>query len=317
MTHAFPIPALTLIAMLAAPAAAQDSDAPCRATWDALAALFTGMGVAVTDPPDVVGVDGDLCSATHLTLGGARTRVSMARLGWQGLTAETFTDLALPEALLLTVDDLRVRNPLPGSPILGWAIDARQARDLIDLRLEATWDAQAGRLVVTEAAAEGRGDNRVVLAFALRGLYPETLRHPSPPLGDLVFEGLTAEIETNGLFERHALIPLARQILDAAPNVAPPARQFAELQSAWAREIRAVADAQLSPRSREALIEAIDALPNPSGLLTLVLSTGDGVGAEDIARLAAAEGESLAGLLSRVPQVTLAVSWQESAAEGP
>lgn len=286
------------LALLAAPAAAQEmTAAECAFVAAGVAPVAQEFGVTL--PPAAV-EDGwcvwrDLLWETGAEYG---QRVRVERLALRGEALERVLAFGLPGSLSVVVDGLSVGVKMPMAQ-LDWVYGVQARRNRIDLDVEALLEPGGRAVRIVRAEADFPGENRVALTARATGPDFTAL---AGGLGGLEVPEAVLTVQTNGLFEQYALIPLATWWLPAEGDMAAA---FAGVQAGM------LAAAETLPVGWEAgaraeLAEAVAALPAPSGTLTLRVTGAGPLPAEWLPGPAGAPQPDWAAALAGV---TLGVTW--------
>lgn len=260
--------ALALLALLAAPAAAQSTD--CAALADFVAPFALNVGISL--PPAVQDDGGCLWSGVTWTADGDYgQRVSVETLRLDGIGLDQLMLPQMPERIELRVTGLQVGAKVPDA-VVDWALQVQGQRKRIDIDLVLTHDPVAQRLVLERLDADFPGDNRISLSWQMTGLDLTTFETFRSTLGGLGPRQMDLVVQSNGLFEDWALMPLAPLLLTDGDVPA-------QVQAARVRALEVVdtllvmAPDLLTPGSREALSALLDDLPTPSGTLKLSMTS--------------------------------------------
>ncbi len=260
--------ALAVLALLAAPAAAQSTD--CAALSDFAAPFALDAGISL--PPAVQDGGGCLWSGVTWTADGDYgQRVSVETLRLNGVGLDRLALRQMPGRIELRVTGLQVGAKVPDA-VFDWALQVQGQRKRIDIDLLLTHDPEAQRLVLERLDADFPGDNRISLSWQMTGLDLTTFETFRSTLGGLAPRQMDLVVQSNGLFEDWALMPLA-------PFLLTDGDVPAQVQAARVRALEVVdtllvmAPDLLTPGSREALSALLDDLPTPSGTLTLSMTS--------------------------------------------
>ena len=158
---------------------------------------------------------------------------------------------------------LRVQNKRSG---ISAELVVEWDEDEDDLLLEAAF-LDFGPLGYIDASAKVTGVD-LGSRFALRA---------SALIGKLT--ELDIKVQSTGLFENYALLPLGTLVLRGE---ADPARAAAIIKAHRIDDIRALESRALSEESKDALVELVEELPNPDGILEISLRSEDGLGARSL-----------------------------------
>lgn len=267
--------ALTGLA-LSAPASAQMTEASCAVSWGMI-------GSATTMPAEATPVlEGDSCVARDLEIPAGRLRVLVDELRWQ---------LEGLEALMVSGTLLdRVEISARGVYVLAatemanfdYVLEAQaRAGEGISVDLLATH--RAGAVTLDRLHVDFPGENAIDATLALTDVDP---RAPE----QAVIRAARLEVETHGLFETYALMPLANLLIGLADD---PEVAVARAQADAIAAIEALPEPLFQQPSRAALTMLVRDMPNPAGRVVLDLQAEDG--------LPVAQLVEDAGLLGRLP----------------
>jgi len=186
---------------------------------------------------------------------------------------------------------LRVQNKRSGLSaelVLDWDEDED------DLLLEAAF-LDFGPLGYIDASAKVTGVD-LGSRFALR---------TSALTGKLI--ELDIKVQSTGLFENYALLPLGTLVLRGE---ADPARATAIIKSHAIDDIRALDSPILTEQSKDALVALVEELPNPNGIFELSLRSEDGLGARSLGpAFLAGRLDTIADILDALSESDIAINW--------
>jgi len=270
MRSMFKALALSASAALAAlPATAQVTAAQtaelCQASWDRLAAALPLSAETGAAPAE----DGR-CSIERVALetgyGLHPAGFEASRMLWATEGYDPADPAALPRALSVEIEGI---NQLlhTGDPVFDYLLRFQMRASSTQARMDLHWDEAEQRLELERLEIDFPGQNSLSLSATLAGIDLGSVGMAQISAMSSGLARLDLEIETNGLFESLALIPLGNALID--PWGAEPAEQVAQFKAAAAGWLSDLPEANLDGASRTALLDLLDTLPNPAGTLRI------------------------------------------------
>jgi len=166
-----------------------------------------------------------------------------------------------------------------GDVVLDYLLRVQNKRSGISVELVLEWDEDEDDLLV----------EAVFLDFGPLGYIDASAKVTGVDLGSrfaLRASALTGKlteldikVQSTGLFENYALLPLGTLVLRGE---AYPARTTAIIKSHVIDDIRALDSPSLNEQSKDALVALLEELPNPNGIFELSLRSEDGLGARSL-----------------------------------
>lgn len=232
----------------------------CAQSWDVLAAHSTFA-------PDVaIAVEGGDCLLRDLTVPVDSLRAHIAELRWRLTGFEALAAGGLLSQISVNATGVYVVPNIENLPVMEYVLFAQaRAHDPITISISATQD--NGNVRLSQFHIDFPGDNAIELQTTLTGVTP------NDPTQIRLHHARVA-VETNGLFEAHALMPLANLLLRPDAPIEP---QVEMARRMGIGAIMALPDGIMSQDSRAELTRFVQDLPNPAGELTLELSAPNGV----------------------------------------
>lgn len=260
----------TALMLGAAPTLAQDmTPADCASVAQALGPALADLGVTGA----ALAAEDGWCVARRAgweTDGDYGQRFTAETLRLRGSGLDRLARFGLPDRLDLEVDNLSVGAKLPDA-LMSWVFEVQGRRNRIDLELSLAFDPAARTLTVARASADFPGDNRIALTATLSGVDFSDPDKAMVSMGALTVPEARLEIETNGLFEWWALMPLATMWLPPEGDIDAAMDGVKAQMTGYLNGLPDI----FAEGGREALIAAIGDLPAPSGTLTVTLSAGE------------------------------------------
>lgn len=266
-----------LALLLAGPVGAEGlaGQALCEAAWakavDGLATFgnLTGSGVVqegdwcVVEGP-VLDMAGQYVPDWHMD----RLKVRGAALGW---IADGST---LPEGLEIAVEGLRLVVQT-GNPQMDWLFAAQSRPNAIDAEVALAWDPTAQKLRLEGLSIDFPGDNLVEASATVTGVDLSSEGAMQMSATSFALTEFDARITTHGLFEWYVLMALGPAVL---PSEGDMDAAFAGWQADLTAFLADLPGTSFPDASKAAMVAFVDALPNPSGDLTLGLRAEPGLG---------------------------------------
>jgi hypothetical protein len=254
----------------AAPLSAQDmTAAECTGLALTFAPLIDEVDAVLPAPT----VDGGWCAfdgAGWETAGEFGQRISIETLRLRGAGLERLAAFGAPDRLEIEIAGLRLIPKLP-DPRTAWVFEVQTRRNDTRVSLNLSFDAATRTVRLERAEAWFWPGNRVAMTAEIAGLDMTSPDAMGASLAALDLRAAEVVVETSGLFEYLALMPLATQFLPEEGDIGAAA----EVAKAEAIALLdTLPPAMLQPGAKDALTAAIGALPAPSGTLTLTATTG-------------------------------------------
>ena len=301
-----------LAVLLAGPAGAEGltGQALCEAAW---ARVSEGLATVGSLTSDGVVQDGDWCAVEGPVLDMAgqylpdwhldRLKVRGAALGW---IADGST---LPEGLEVAVEGLRLVVQT-GNPQMDWLFAAQSRPNAIAAELSLAWDPAARTLRLEGMSIDFPGDNLVEASATVTGVDLSSTGAAQMSATSFALTEFDARITSHGLFEWYVLMALGPTVL---PSEGDMDAAFAGVQAEAKSFVAGLPGTSFPDDSKAALVAFIDALPNPSGDLTLGVRAEPGLGPVRLG------GYALTGVPTSMAEaaplfqgVTVDVGWSES-----
>jgi hypothetical protein len=293
MRHVWPL------ALLATQAAAQD----CVTAWGVVQAGAFGYDVSGN-----LAVDGQTCSITDLRLEaqsefGSNVLIERLVLAGAGFGGPLDRLLAVPVDINMTVEGLRIVPVMP-DPTMRYLFEAQsRGFDGITAQMVLQYDPAAGRLDLSEFAADFGALGQIAGQFQLDGLTAEFMEAPDAAVAALAIPQARLVVTTTGLFETYGLIPLGT-VIATGPD---PVAALSAFQAEAIAALQPFSSGLIDAESLSALTALIAALPNPRGELVVDLVAAPG----------AVDALVMSETLAPVPDgVTLSVTWTPIAKGG-
>jgi hypothetical protein len=288
---------------------AQDA-AECVAVWDR---VVEGLDVsAINDPLTLT--DEGWCEVRNVALDSGQT-FSTAYLidavRWRGVGLDRFAETLNPP----TAIDLQLRGidqyVALDDPVMEYLIRALRGGFLtnatIDLDLSLAWDVQTRVLDMSRLYIDFPGDNAISVTTKIANLDLTSFEAMENTMLATAITSLTADIESNGLFESFFLMPLAMPLLEGA---ADPAAAIVELKRYFTKQVDTFSPAIFVDPSRDALRNLVADMPNPAGRLTLQLDAPAGFGASLLQRyVATSDPVTMTDVWDSLVGVTVAIDY--------
>lgn len=298
--------AVLLPAIFAAlPAMAEMTEESCRKSWDEAVALADLTAPEVERGP-YLAEDG-FCRIEGGSAGDKYSRLTVSALSWQIDGGEELAQGRLPDAVRIRFADVRMEPWIPNNPVMAYLVKIQtRASDGVAGTASYSWSSDTNELMV-DADIDFPGDNRLVLHQRSRGLYlPNLLKSDMAAVTMRLYE-LSAEIETNGLFEAYLVMPLGMALLDERYD---PEEQLERLKEQAKDMFAKLPDQVVPAASRQALAAMVTTMPNPKGTLTLDFTAENGLGMAEIVPITQAKPDDPAAALGRLKGVALHAGWE-------
>ncbi len=259
MKHTFlPIVAALLIAT---PLQAEMTSESCAVSWGMMTAL------AELDPSSGgPTAEEGRCVVRNAEFRLPRMRILMDEIRWE----LTGLEALLVSQSLLDRAEISIRGLYPvaetGMASFDYAFEA-QARAHEGISVDILVTHLDGAVMLDRFDVDFPGDNALSARLHLEDVQP--LR---PELATL--HNLHLAVTSNGLFESYALMPLATTLLSDVGPVEPQIAAHVEMVESG---IAALPEEIFPESSKQALLDVLHDLPNPTGTLTLDLLAPDGV----------------------------------------
>ncbi len=207
-----------------------------------------------------------------------------------------------PTSLEIAFEGARLHVPT-GEPGLDWLLDVQTAPDRWDGFVQLRWD-EATQEAVGTVALDYAGESAIWADATVAGLDLTDQAALEASLGSTALTRLTAEVTSQGLFERFLLLPLGTLVIGPGdrPELAASFERRLALQA-----VKALPPAIFPDPTRAELAALIQELPNPWGRLSLEVVAQDGLGISQVLPWdipAAPEA-----LWTALEGVTVAVDW--------
>ena len=301
-----------LALLLAGPVGAEGlaGQALCEAVWgkvrDGLAS-FGGLSAAgVVQEGDWCVVEGPVLDMAGQYLPDwhmDRLKVRGAALGWIA------DGSILPEGLEIAVEGLRLVVQT-GNPQMDWLFAAQSRPNAIAAELSLGWDPTARKLRLEGMSIDFPGDNLVEASATVTGVDLSSTGAAQMSATSFALTEFDARITTHGLFEWYVLMALGPAVL---PSEGDMDAAFAGVQAEAKAFVADLPGTSFPDDSKAALVAFVEALPNPSGDLTLELRAEPGLGPVRLG------GYALTGVPTSMAEaaplfqgVTVDVGWSES-----
>lgn len=302
-----------LALVLAGPVAAQGLSGPelCRAVWTRLADnLAFAASVRGT-----VGQEGDWCVVTAPVVDLQGQYVPdwhMDRLRFRGAALGWFADgSAAPEGLEIAVEGLRLVVQT-GNAQMDWLFAAQSRPNRISADAALSWDASERVLRLEGLSIDFPGENLVEASAVVAGVDLSSTGAMQMSATSFALTEADLRITTHGLFEWYALMALGPILL---PPEGDMDAAFAEFQRNLTAFVGDLPGTSFSDDSKAALVALVEALPNPSGDLTLSVRAEPGFGPVRLGGLAVhGMQELLENLGPLFAGVTVDVAWVQDTA---
>ena len=301
-----------LALLLAGPAGAEGlaGQALCEAAWgkvsDGLASLVGLSAAGVVQEGDwcvaevpVLDMPGQYVPDWHMD----RLRFRGSALGW---IADGST---LPEGLEVVVEGLRLVVQT-GNPQMDWLFAAQSRPNAIGVEVSLAWDPAAKVLRLEGLSIDFPGDNLVEASGSVSGVDLSSTGAAQMSATSFALTEFDARITTHGLFEWYVLMALGPAVL---PSEGDMDAAFAGMQAEVKAVVADLPGAGFPDDSKAAMMAFVDALPNPSGDLTLGLRAEPGLGPVRVA------GYALTGVPTSMAEaaplfqgVAINAGWSES-----
>ncbi len=251
-------------------ALAQDiTPAQCRASVEP---LEDALGVSIPSP--TVDALGRCTSLAAVFFENETMSLRADRVYWRLAEVERWTEDRLPPTWIeLSAEGIWPENKT-GDAVLDYLLNVQNKRTGIFAELVLDWDEDTEELAF-EAA---------FLDFGPLGHIEASAKLIGTNLSDqssIQLSALTAalsefdlKIETTGLFESYALVPLGTLVLRGE---ADPARAAAIIKSHRIDDIREFDRPSIDQPSKDALVALVEEMPNPNGVFDLSLRANEGL----------------------------------------
>lgn len=285
-----PLLAATAFSFAPATALAQMTHATCTQSLGIVAQSLQLEG------PEELSVQDGHCIARGLTVLANRTRFEMPELRWELDGLEDLAHGGLLSYVRASAENVYI---VPDIPYAGMQYAMRaQAVATGGIALEIEASSAGGHVDLTRFHLDFPGDNSIDLRTQIDGV---NLSTPS----DAMLRGVDLDVETNGLFESFALMPLASALLNNDSEIEPQV----EMMRGFARgAVLALPASLMDETSREHAMAILEDLPNPAGQIHLTLDTGPGL---PLTTLAAA-GNSGERMLDALSDSTLELRYRRT-----
>ncbi len=272
--------ALALLALSVLPA-----QADCRAEWERLGELLVDNRIVTSAPRGVALTTQDGCRVTAPSLPDAGNMSVKAReMVWSGEGMARFSDDGLPPiALDLELTGMRF-IPRLGDRRMSYLMEIQGFGEGIDLTLRARWDADAQRLNLSTLRLDFPGEDSLSFSATVEGVDLSDRAAMQMSAGRFAITRTVTVIRSERLFQEVLLMPLGMALLDPEGD---PEAQVEKLKADALEVIADLPEASLPPDSRAALERLIADMPEPSGVLSVVMTADPGLGAARGMRLAA------------------------------
>ena len=270
--------------------------AHCVGSWELVQPTFRHLDIP-TGSPNLIKDNDGWCQISGLTLnpdGRSMPTIEVETVAWRGIGLEDFVaGGSFPSKLEVSLSNIRV-FPQVGDPVMDFSFRAQSIRNGVDADFAMEWDAAESQLKVTQFHIDFPGDNNIRAFATLDGVDDVAPENISNLMTKAALKSLTVQVESNGLFESTALLPLSTLLLSGDETVP---EQVAKLKSD-AISLLATLPSNVYPAdSHRAVTALIDDLPNPSGLFTLDLEFANGFSMPDAIRTALiAKGDPIAAI---------------------
>jgi hypothetical protein len=302
---------LTLaLAVLAGPAWADD----CTAFWDA---LTQAGGTTSVVSGQVMALDGDWCVFEDVVLDlpgqyvpdwhAERLRLKGGFLPWlTGLLVSGSTGGILPDRLEVEVEDLRLVVQIDDAQ-MNWLFAAQARSNTIDGEIALAWDAQGRALSIETLRLDFPGDNQVVLSARASGVDLSSTGAIQMSATSFAVTEADVMVQTHGLFEWYALMPLGPIVLPREGNMEAAA---AGIRASLTGGVAELPESTFSAKTKANLTALIAELPNPAGTLTWSLRSETGFGPTRVMGFAmTGVPMTIAGLAPLFEGVTIDIGW--------
>lgn len=308
--------AATLLA--ASPVAAQSYDIMDRAQCEALIGRADMLGLGAPVTVQVLAPEAGFCRYEDLLLRGPSAAMDYAldrasvRVGGAGRLEHGLP----PEALELRIEGAHFRYNLPEAPLTAWLMTEQgRAGGGVNLAVRTHWDRPGRRVVIEEVRADfpWRNSLRVTGEIANVDLTDRLATQRSLPGAGLA--RLELEVQSEGLFEALALLPLGQLLL--APQ-GDPALEVEVLKQRAESFVAGLSAPLVDAPSRAALAALIADLPHPAGRARLTLEAAPPVGLGQLLPFLGGAGALLPGGVERAlerlaGQLRVSVSYDPTA----
>lgn len=257
---------------LATPVEAQDL-ALCEAVW-ARAMTLAGE-VTVTG---AVRLEGDWCLAQGLRVDvpgeyapdwrADRLRFRGGALGWM------LDGSGIPDRLEVSVEGMSFAVQT-GQPQTDYLFAAQSRAYPIQGDLALAWDPAGRTLAVERLEIDFPGANRVVLTATAKGVDLSSMGAAQMSATGFAVTEADLTVQTHGLFESYLLMALGSMFLPLDGDMMAAADGLRTQMISAAIQLP---EASFPAESKDALLELIMLLPNPSGTLSVSMRAESGVG---------------------------------------
>ena len=196
------------------------------------------------------------------------------RIYWRIEGAERWIEQQLPPTRIeIELEGIRAEAQT-GDVVLDYLLKTQSKSKPIFGSLVVDWDSTSNRLVLEDAYLDFGTLGHVEITGAASGVdltSPTSIRTSGL---SAVLERLNINIETTGLFEAYALVPLGTEVLRGE---ADPARAAAIIKAHRIDDIRALDNPLFDEYSKDALIRLVAEMPNPNGTLDFAFRSDEGL----------------------------------------
>lgn len=266
-----------LTAMLTTQAQAQAQAANCNAQWSQLNDLLIKAQALKAPIPGLIRDTAD---------GGCRINgvrfpadglliVKADSLRWSGRDLDRFaTDGLPPTALQLELTGVTV-SPELDDPVFNYLRDIQARGQSFDLSVNLDWDQVQKQLNVRRVRLHMPEDDFVEFSAQFNGVDLTSENSMQTSVGSFQLMQSTLTVRSMRLFQDYVLFPIGSVVLGGAEN---PAAKVNDLKAQAQAAINQAPGDVLPLKSKSALTQLIDDLPDPSGTLIIEQSANPGIG---------------------------------------
>ena len=178
-----------------------------------------------------------------------------------------------PTRIEMSAEGIRTETKT-GDVVLDYLLSVQSKRAGIFADVIVEWHEDESELVLETAYLDFGGLGHVELSGRVAGVNLSNRLTMRASALTAALTSLDLTVETTGLFESYALIPLGTLVLRGE---ADPARAVAIIKSHRISDIAVLDPDLIDENSKDALIRLAEEMPNPNGELNLSISSVDGI----------------------------------------